>query len=58
MALTTTQETKIKTMIAKEDKQIQINNINKIAYDAIHIKKDEIQVIENKRIIDIKALNG
>ena len=57
MSLTITQETKLKTMIAKEDKQAQIDSINKIAYDVIKVKNDEIRALEDKRITDIKALD-
>ena len=56
MALTAAEETTLKAVVVKEDKQTQIDSINKTAYDAIKIKNDEIRTLEDGRIADIKAL--
>ena len=58
MSLTTKQEATLKELAAKEDKQKAINIINSSAYAIIQTKNDEIQVLEDKRVADIKALNG
>ena len=57
MSLTSSEETTLKAIVVKENKQAQIDTINKSAYTAINVKRDEIQVLEDKRIADIKALD-
>jgi len=57
MSLTAAEITTLKVVAAKEDKQTAIDNINVLAYATINSKRDEIQILEDKRIADIKALD-
>jgi hypothetical protein len=56
MSLTIAQEAILKEVANKEIKQKATDTINTDAYKIINIKKDEIQVLEDKRISDIKKL--
>lgn len=56
MTLTPTEITTLKEVAAEKEKEKAIEGINTSAYAEIKSLQDQIQILENKRAADIKAL--